>query len=91
MGNLMVKLGGVEVGILTEGLEGVAGGIVGETAGEGPQTGRGEGFCGLLATGEGERAVFLGFTSLGMNGSGKNREPGVITKVIWKGTGKIRS
>lgn len=88
MGKLMDKLGGVEVGILTGGLEGIAGGIVGETAGEGSQGRRGKG---LLPTGEGERAVLLGFTSLGMNGSGKNREPGVITKVIWKGTGKIMS
>lgn len=88
MGNLMVKLGGVEVGILTGGLEGVAGWIIGEAAGEG---GGDEGPCGLLATGEGERAVLFGFTSLGMNGSGKNREPGVITKDIWKGTGKIMS
>lgn len=77
MGDLVSEPRGEEAGILT----GDAAARVGEGTADGSWTGADEGHGGLSAAGEGDGVVLSGFSSSGMNGSGKNRVPGDFTRI----------
>lgn len=84
MGVLVVELGRGEAGTLT-GEAAATAARVGEGTGDASWTGTGtgEGHSGLLAAGRGENGVLSGSVSSGMNGSGKKRVLGDLTRVIW--------